>query len=113
VYHMGGKLGTSELEDSMHAAVAANITGALNIFETAVAAGVRAVFYPTKPNVWLNTYTVTKVAAEQFAMIFNQLYPIQIRSLRYFNAYGPGQALGPVRKIIPNFAARALLGQPI
>jgi nucleoside-diphosphate-sugar epimerase len=113
VYHMGGKLGTSELEDSMHIAVAANITGTINIFETAVAAGVPAVFYPTKPNVWLNTYTVTKVAAEQFAMIFNELHPIQIRSLRYFNAYGPGQALGPVRKIIPSFAARALLGQPI
>src|SRR5689334_16864492 len=29
VYHMGGKLGTSELEDSMHAAVAANVTGAI------------------------------------------------------------------------------------
>jgi nucleoside-diphosphate-sugar epimerase len=110
---MGGKLGTSELEDSMQAAVAANITGALNIFETSVAAGVPAVFYPTKPNVWLNTYTVTKVAAEQFAMIFNELHPIQIRSLRYFNAYGPWQALGPVRKIIPYFAARALMGAPI
>jgi UDP-glucose 4-epimerase len=113
VYHMGGKLGTSELEDSMHVAVAANITGALNIFEAAVASGVPAVFYPTKPNVWLNTYTVTKVAAEQFALIFNELHPIQIRSLRYFNAYGPWQALGPVRKIIPYFAARALMNTPI
>jgi nucleoside-diphosphate-sugar epimerase len=113
VYHMGGKLGTSELEDSMHEAVTANITGALNIFETAVASGVPAVFYPTKPNVWLNTYTVTKIAAEQFAMIFNELHPVRIRSLRYFNAYGPWQALGPVRKIVPFFAARALLRAPI
>src|SRR5438094_7084369 len=69
VYHMGGKLGTSELEDSVHDAIAANITGAVNVFESAIAAGVPTVFYPTKPNVWLNTYTVTKVAAEQFARI--------------------------------------------
>ena len=113
VYHMGGKLGTSELEDSVHDAVAANITGALHVFESAIAAGVPTVFYPTKPNVWLNTYTVTKVAAEQFALIYSQNHPIDIRSLRYFNAYGPWQALGPVRKIVPMFTARALNRLPL
>jgi UDP-glucose 4-epimerase len=113
VYHMGGKLGTSELDESVHDAIAANITGAVNVFESAIAAGVPTVFYPTKPNVWLNTYTVTKVAAEQFARIFSEQHAIHIRSLRYFNAYGPGQALGPVRKIIPIFAARALNAMPL
>jgi UDP-glucose 4-epimerase len=113
VYHMGGKLGTSELEDSVHEAVAANITGALHVFESAITADVPVVFYPTKPNVWLNTYTITKVAAEQFARIYNESRPGRIRSLRYFNAYGPWQALGPVRKIIPMFAARALSRLPL
>lgn len=113
VYHMGGKLGTSELEDTVHEAVAANITGALNVFDSAIAAGVPTVFYPTKPNVWLNTYTVTKVAAEQFALLYNESSRLRIRSLRYFNAYGPWQALGPVRKIIPIFAARALNRLPL
>jgi UDP-glucose 4-epimerase len=113
VYHMGGKLGTSELEDSVHEAVAANITGALHVFDSAIAAGVPTVFYPTKPNVWLNTYTVTKVAAEQFALLYCEHTPLRIRSLRYFNAYGPWQALGPVKKIVPIFAARALNRQPL
>lgn len=113
IYHMGGKLGTSELEDTVHEAVAANITGALNVFDAAIAADVPSVFYPTKPNVWLNTYTITKVAAEQFAQIYNEAHPGRIRSLRYFNAYGPWQALGPVRKIIPMFAARALNNLPL
>ena len=113
VYHMAGKLGTSELEDSIHDAIAANITGAVNVFESAVSAGVPTVFYPTKPNVWLNTYTVTKIAAEQFARIFAERHAIRIPSLRYFNAYGPGQALGPVRKIIPIFIARALNRLPL
>src|SRR5205085_8753266 len=108
VYHMAGKLGTSELEDAIHDAIAANITGAVNVFEAAVAAHVPTVFYPTKPNVWLNAYTVTKVAAEQFALIYCEDHDIDIKSLRYFHAYGPGQALAPVRKIIPMFAARAL-----
>jgi len=113
VYHMGGKLGTSELDDALHEAVAANITGSLHVFEAAEHAGVPTIFYPTKPNVWLNTYTITKVAAEQFAEIFNERGKVQIRSLRYFNAYGPGQALGPVRKIIPFFVARALNRLPL
>jgi nucleoside-diphosphate-sugar epimerase len=113
VYHMGGKLGTSELDSMVHEAIAANITGAVNVFDAAVAAGVPTLFYPTKPNVWLNAYTITKVAAEQFARIYAARGTIRIQSLRYFNAYGPGQALGPVRKIIPMFTARALNRLPI
>jgi UDP-glucose 4-epimerase len=113
VYHMGGRLGTSELEDAVHDAVAANITGAINVFEAAIATQVPTVFYPTKPNVWLNAYTVTKVAAEQFALIFRENHGVDIKSLRYFNAYGPGQALAPVRKIVPMFAARALNRLPL
>jgi nucleoside-diphosphate-sugar epimerase len=34
-------------------------------------------------------------------------------SLRYFNAFGPYQASGPVRKIIPSFAQWAMRGLPI
>lgn len=113
VYHLGGRLGTSELESDVHGAIAANITGTVNVFDAALAARVPAVFYPSKPNVWLNTYTITKYAAEQFATLYNTEYPIRICSLRLFNAYGPGQALTSVRKIIPTFAVQALLGQPL
>jgi nucleoside-diphosphate-sugar epimerase len=113
VYHRGGRLGTSELESDVRGAIDANITGTINVFEAALAAGVPAVFYPSKPNVWLNTYTITKYAAEQFATLYNADYPIRICSLRLFNAYGPGQALTSVRKIIPTFAAQALLGKPL
>src|SRR5690349_6841230 len=58
VYHPAGRLGTSELDADVPSAIAANVTGAVNVFEAAVAAGVPAVFYPSKPNVWLNTYTI-------------------------------------------------------
>lgn len=113
VYHLAGKLGTSELDGAMQSAVEANITAALNVFEAAVRAGVPRLFFPTKPNVWLNTYTITKVAAEQFAQLYAGYHPIRITVLRYFNAYGPRQHLYPIRKIIPTFAAQALRGLPI
>lgn len=112
VYNFAGRLGTSELDDDIRGAIAANVVGAVNVFEAAVAAGVPAVFYPSKPNVWLNTYTITKVAAEQFAELFRER-GLRVATLRYFNAYGPGQATGPVRKIIPTFALQALRSQPL
>lgn len=113
VYHYGGRLGTSELDSDVLAAIEANVVGAVTVFESAIAAGVPAVFYPSKPNVWLNTYTITKVAAEEFARLFAASRAVRIPILRLFNAYGPGQATGPVRKIIPSFAMEALRGQPL
>ncbi|MDI5963970.1 NAD(P)-dependent oxidoreductase [Streptomyces sp. SL13] len=114
VYHLAGVLGTAELQETTHEAIDINIGGTVTVFEQATAAGVPRVFYPGKPNVWLNTYTVTKSAAEQFAAMFNAAGgDTRIMSLRLFNAYGPGQALLPIRKIVPAFAAQAKLGYPI
>ena len=112
VYHFAGRLGTSELDDDIRAAIDANITGAVNVLDAALAAGVPRVFYPSKPNVWLNTYTITKVAAEQFVELY-RTRGLQTTTLRYFNAYGRGQAAGPVRKIIPTFALQAVRGEPL
>lgn len=113
VYHLAGKLGTSELDGEVRHAIEVNIIGAVNVFEAAIIAEVPTIFYPSKPNVWLNTYTVTKHASEQLAQLYTQEYPIRICSLRYFNAYGPRQALYPVRKIIPTFTAQAIRGMPV
>lgn len=113
VYHFAGRLGTSELDDDLHGAIACNITGAVNVFESAIAAGVPTVFYPSKPNVWLNAYTITKAASEEFARLFTHSHPLRIRTLRFFNAYGPHQATAPIRKIIPSFTREALAGEPL
>jgi UDP-glucose 4-epimerase len=112
VYHFAGRLGTSELDEDIVAAIDANISGTVNVFEAAIAADVRAVFYPSKPDVWLNTYTITKRAADHFASLFGAR-GLRIAALKYFNAYGPGQALGPVRKLIPTFAVHAIRGEPL
>lgn len=113
VYHLAGVLGTSELQETPRQAIEVNIGGTVNVFEAADACGVPRVFYPGKPNVWLNTYTITKTAAESFAQMANETGRTRISSLRYYNAYGPGQALLPIRKIVPAFAAQAMRGLPI
>jgi len=105
--------GTSELDEDILTAIEANIIGAVNVFAACVENGVPTVFHASKPNVWLNTYTITKHAAEQFAELYNTLGNTRICSLRYFNAYGPYQATGPVRKIIPSFALQAMRHEPI
>ncbi|RKT13684.1 UDP-glucose 4-epimerase [Paraburkholderia sp. RAU2J] len=113
VYHIAGKLGTTELDDDVMAGIQINVIGAVNVFAACVQNCVPNLFYPSKPNVWLNTYTITKFASEQFAKLYASKGGSNISSLRYFNAYGPGQATGPVRKIIPSFAERASKGMPI
>jgi nucleoside-diphosphate-sugar epimerase len=113
VYHLAGMLGTSELDDDVQAAIVGNVCGAVSVFEAALACGVPAVFYPSKPNVWRNTYTITKYAAEQFAELYAETGAIRIPSLRYFNAYGPRQSLGPIRKLVPTLAVQALCGMPL
>ena len=113
VYHFAGVLGTSELERDVRRAVEVNILGSLNVFDAALTAGAGTVFLACKPNVWLNAYSITKDAAEQFARIYERDHDVQIRCLRYFNAYGPRQSLVPVRKLVPTFAAFALRGLPL
>jgi UDP-glucose 4-epimerase len=112
VYHFAGRLGTSELNKDVIGAIEANISGAVNVFEAARRASVSVVFYPSKPNIWLNTYTITKYAAEQFARLYSE-DGLRVCSLRYFNAFGPGQAVEPIRKIIPTFALYAMWGRAL
>ncbi len=94
-------------------AVTTNVLGAVNQFEAAVRRGVARLFYASKPNVWLNTYSITKAAAEQFAALYNQRGETRICALRYYNAFGPHQSLVPIRKIIPMFASLAMRGRPL
>jgi UDP-glucose 4-epimerase len=115
VFHLAGKLGTTELDDTPTAAVEVNVLGSINVFEAATSCGVSRVFHASKPNVWLNTYSITKHAAERFAEMYARAEACDtlFRSLRYFNAYGPRQACGPVRKLIPTFVAQALASVPL
>ena len=113
VYHLAGMLGTTELDNDVHRSIESNIIGTINVLDAAIKCGVPRVFFASKCHVWLNTYTITKHAGEQFCRLYTRLHPVRVSSLRYFNMYGAHQKLYPVRKFIPTFAIQARRGLPI
>lgn len=113
IYDLAGILGTSELHSLNQRAIEVNILGAVNVLDAARQRGVERIFHPTKPNDWLNTYSITKYAAENFCRLFEQLYGMKIAVLRWFNAYGPKQHVYPIRKAVPTFIIQALHNRPL
>src|SRR3989338_7427333 len=116
VYDCAGLLGTHELVFQTERAVDTNIRGAINVFQSCLDHKVKRIFHPTKPifaNYWENTYTITKIAAENFARMYKKVYQMDITVLRWMNASGPGQHIYPIRKFIPLSICLALLGMDI
>jgi len=106
-----------------------NITGTLNVLLAARDAGVQRVIYAASSAAYGNTltlpkeetmtpeplspYAVSKIAGEQYAKIFTQLYGLSTVSLRYFNVFGPRQ--DPTTQyagVIAKFINCALEGKP-
>jgi len=113
VFHLAGLLGTTELLDQNLVAIDVNIKGTVNVLEACYNEGVSTVFTPTKPDRWLNTYTITKKAGEEFAKLYSQVKGLDVRILRWLNAYGPGQKAFPVRKAVPLMINQALENKDI
>ncbi len=108
---------------------AVNTMGTLNVLLAARDANVKRVIYASSSAVYGNTptlpkdeamtpdplspYAVSKLAAEQYVKIFNQLYGLSAVSLRYFNVFGPRQ--DPTTQyagVIAKFTTCALEGKP-
>lgn len=67
----------------------------------------------TKPPNLASLYALTKFDQERMCLIFGQAYRQEVVALRFFNAYGPRQALSnPYTGVLAIFAARLLNGQP-
>lgn len=113
VYDVAGVLGTSELMKDNGRAIDTNVRGTYNCLELARQMGVKRFFYPTKPNDWLNTYSITKHAGEQMCHMFRDVFDMDVTVLRWFNAYGGRQHLYPVRKAVPLFIIQAILGRDL
>jgi len=123
VYDCAGLLGTSELNLIKTRAIETNILGTVNVLESCRVHGVKNVFHPTKPfpgidgilqgrgyeKAWLNAYSVTKMAAEMFCLMYQKDNPdMNITVLRWMNGYGGRQHLYPIRKMVPLFVVLAL-----
>jgi UDP-glucose 4-epimerase len=116
VYDCAGVLGTHELVFQTERAIDTNIKGAFNVIQSCLDFKVKRIFHPTKPifkSYWENTYTISKITAENFVRMFRDVYDMDVTVLRWMNASGPRQHLYPVRKFIPIIITQALLNEDI
>jgi len=105
-----------------------NVTGTLNLLKACVDAHVKRFVYASSCAVYgdtetlpnheklapkpLSPYAVDKLAAENYAKVFHNVYGLETVSLRYFNVYGPRQKYGPYSGVISIFINRLLENKP-
>ena len=66
-----------------------------------------------KPPSLTSVYALTKYDQERLCLIWGESYGVPTTALRFFNAYGPRQALSnPYTGVLAIFAARLLNGKP-
>lgn len=115
VLHLAGLLGTHELVDDSVRATRVNVIGTLNILDACRDHGARLIEV-SKPNCWVNTYTITKTAAESFTEMYRREHGVEAVVVKYFNVYGPRQPIVEevgYQKLIPTAIVHALSGRPI
>ena len=98
----------------------ANITGTASVFHAAALGGVKRIVFASSSSVYgdstelpkqedrtgnaLSPYALTKKVCEQTALLFKDLYHIEIVGLRYFNVFGRRQnPAGAYAAVIPRF----------
>ncbi len=66
-----------------------------------------------KPPALASVYALSKFDQERMCLMLGRAYGIPTVALRFFNTYGPNQALSnPYTGVLSNFASRVLNGQP-
>ncbi|MDP3143167.1 MAG: SDR family oxidoreductase [Candidatus Omnitrophota bacterium] len=106
-----------------------NIDGILNMLEAAKECAVKRFVFASSSSVYGDTdkfperedaypllispYALSKLAGEYYCRIFSENYGLETVSLRYFNVFGPRQALDDeYAVVIPKFITCILNGQP-
>ncbi len=114
VFNLAGVLGTHELNKrkEIPRAIDVNISGAVNVLDVAAEFDVDVVEI-CKPNPWLNTYSITKEAAEKFTKLYVKEHDLDAWMVRWYNVYGPKQHYGKPQKLVPTVAVDALRGDDI
>lgn len=67
----------------------------------------------TDPKMPTSPYGLDKLTIDHYAQQYHDLYGLETVSLRYFNAFGPGQVAGDYSGVISIFLEQALSGEPI
>lgn len=117
--HLAGVLGTAETVKNALPAATTNIIGGLNVLNAATQYGVPGVNIAVGNHFENNTYSITKSSVERFCNMYQRFNGTKVTTVRALNAYGPRQkpfapyGTSRVRKIMPSFVCRALLGEPV
>ena len=112
VIHAGGVLGTHETVGHAADTVRENILGGLNVLDSVRQYGSRLVNI-SKPNVWLNPYSITKDCIEKFCFMYVREFQLKVAIIKPFNVYGPRQKYSRVQKAIPTWIVHALKDRPV
>lgn len=108
----------------------ANATGTLNVLEAARAANVGHIVVASSSSVYgsnpklpksefdwtrpMSPYAVSKLAAEAYALAYQQCFGIRAMAFRFFNIYGPAQSANHAyAAVIPQFIEAALRREPV
>jgi len=102
-----------------------NTTGTINVLLAAKETGVKKVIFASSSSVYgipnslpisekhptnpTSPYAVSKLAAEKYCKVFQEVYGLNIVSLRYFSVYGPR---GRPDQVIYSFVSNVLKGEP-
>jgi len=125
VYHQAAQAGVRKSVEQPVLVNEYNVTGTVNVLEAARAHGCERVVlassssvygkpqylpydedHPTEP---VSPYGVSKLAAEQYARVYSEVYGLPTVGLRYFTVYGP--RMRP-NMAMTNFVSRCLHGEP-
>ncbi|SIS10555.1 GDP-mannose 4,6-dehydratase [Natronorubrum thiooxidans] len=125
VYHQAAQAGVRESVEQPETVNEYNVDGTVTILEAArkhdvdrvVVASSSSVYgkpeylpydedHPTMP---VSPYGVSKLATEQYARVYNEIYGLPTVSLRYFTVYGP--RMRP-NMAMTNFVSRCLHDEP-
>ena len=129
VFHEAAARAVSRSVDDPIGTDHANTHGTLNVLVAARDAGVRRAVLASSSSVYggvaplptpesapltpKSPYAVTKVAAENYARVFSELYSLETVSLRYFNVFGPRQRPDSAyAAVIPLFIDALSNGKP-
>jgi UDP-N-acetylglucosamine/UDP-N-acetylgalactosamine 4-epimerase len=107
-----------------------NVTGFLNMLESARVEGVKRFVYAASSSTYgdsaelpkredrigspLSPYAATKLADEIYASVYEKSYGFKSTGLRYFNVFGPRQdPNGAYAAVIPKWAAAMINDEPV
>ena len=130
VVHLAAVANPRECERGPDYAFAVNVHGTFQVLQMALLSGAKkfvfassahiygisAKYLPSDENhpFWFQNnrretqiYTLTKIAGEQLCKLYEENYGLSYTTLRLFNVYGPGQALG---YFVPDMVAKAQKG---